>query len=137
MQQVITRTTEITLADDGILRTRIFEDANITLKDVEEYYAFTRRMTGGAKILAIVDGRSHFTITDDARVFAAKESENVRVATALITRSAAIRVLYNIYMQLNKPKSPARMFSDEESAVKWLRTFIQPGYGTLSGNSKG
>lgn len=123
MQQVITRTTEITLGDDGILRTRVFEGAAITLKDVKEYYAFTRRMAGDRKVLALVDGRASFSITDEARAYAADQMNETRIATALITRSAAVRMLYNLFVQVNKPQVPTKMFTDEQSAEAWLKVF--------------
>jgi hypothetical protein len=123
MQQVITRTAEIILSDEGILHTRIFEGAQLTLKDVQEYYAFTRRLAGEQKVLALIDGRASFTITDEARAYAAEQSNITRRATALITSSAAVRVLYNLFVRVNRPLVPTKMFSDEKSAVAWLKTF--------------
>lgn len=137
MQQVITRAIEITLEDDGILRARVFEGAHLTLRDMEEHYAFTKRMTGGQKVPVLIDARSEFTITDEARAYAAQEATEVRLATAFIIRSAAMRVFYNLYVQINKPQVPTRMFSSEERAVQWLKTFIDPGYDALSNKGGG
>ena len=123
MQQVITRTSEIVLERDGILRTRIFEGAEIGTRDVEEYYAFTEKLTGGEKALVLLDGRTTFTITDEARAYAAQQANRTRVATAVLVDSAATRLLYNLYIKFNKPQTPTRMFNDEESAVEWLKSF--------------
>lgn len=124
MQQVITKTHEITWTEEeGILRVRVIDGANLELKDVKEYYAFTDRITGGRKVLVIVDGTTDFTITEEARQYSAMQAEKTRIATALITRSKAMRMLANLYIQFNKPQSPTRMFTDEETALKWLGTF--------------
>jgi hypothetical protein len=123
MQQVITRTSEITFGEDNILRVKIFEGANISLKDVKEYYAFTHRITGGKPIPALIDGSADFSISEDARAYAATEADKMRVATALITHSVATRMIYNLYLRINTPASPSKVFTDEASAVKWLKTF--------------
>lgn len=123
MQQVITRTSEIILEKDGILRTKIFEGSVIGLKDVQEYYSFTEKLTGGEKALVLLDGRSAFTITDEARAYAAEQANRTRAATALIVNSAAIKIIYNLYIQIDKPQTPTRMFTDEASAIAWLKIF--------------
>lgn len=123
MQQVITRTSEIILEKDGILRTKIFEGVEIGLRDVQEYYAFTQKLTGGKKALVLIDGRAAFSITEEARAYAAEQANRTRVATALIVNSAAARMLYNLYIQINKPQTPTRMFTDERTAIEWLKTF--------------
>jgi hypothetical protein len=122
MQQVITRTSEI-IFSGGILYVKLFEGANITLKDVEEYYSFTSRITEGKKVPVLVDGTASFTITDEARAYSVEQANKARLATAFITRSAATRMIANLYIQFNKPQTPVRMFTDTESAVKWLKTF--------------
>lgn len=124
MQQVITKTHEITWTEvEGLLRVRVIEGSALELKDVQEYYAFTDRITGGKKALVIVDGTTEFTITEEARQYSAEQAYKTRIATAFITRSKAMRMLANLYIQINKPKSPTRMFTDEESALKWLGSF--------------
>jgi hypothetical protein len=123
MQQVITRTSEIILGKDGILRTKIFEGAEIELRDVQEYYAFTEKLTGGQKALVLIDGRTAFTITEEARSYASVQANRTRIATALIVGSPAARMLYNLYMQVNRPQTPTRMFTDEQSATAWLFSF--------------
>lgn len=123
MQQVITRTSEIILEKDGILRTKIFEGSVIGLKDVQEYYSFTEKLTGGEKALVLLDGRSAFTITDEARAYAAEQANRTRAATALIVNSPAIKIIYNLYIQIDKPQTPTRMFTDEASAIAWLKIF--------------
>ena len=123
MQQVITRTAEIILGKDGILRTKIFEGVEIGLRDVQEYYVFTEKLTGGEKALVLLDGTASFTITDEARAYASEQANKTRAATALIVGSAAARIFYNLYVQINKPQTPTRMFNDEASAIEWLNTF--------------
>lgn len=108
---------------DGILRIKIFEGAEIGLKDVQEYYSFTEKLTGGEKALVLLDGRTIFSITDEARAYAAAQANRTRIATALIVSSGAIRVLYNLYIQIDRPQTPTRMFTNERSAIAWLNTF--------------
>jgi hypothetical protein len=44
-------------------------------------------------------------------------------AGAFIVDSYLPALLANIYLKINKPKVPARLFNYEESALKWLEPF--------------
>ena len=71
----------------------------------------------------LVDATANFTITEEARAYSAERAAKTRIAIAFLIRSAATRLLVNLYTKINKPKVPTRMFTDEQSAIKWLDTF--------------
>lgn len=45
------------------------------------------------------------------------------IAGAFIVDSYLPALLANIYLKINRPKVPARLFTNEESALKWLEPF--------------
>jgi hypothetical protein len=45
------------------------------------------------------------------------------IAGAFIVDSYLPALLANIYLKINKPKVPARLFNHEENALKWLEPF--------------
>lgn len=47
------------------------------------------------------------------------------LASAVVAPSIAYKLIANFYLLVNKPKSPYKVFSDEDSAVEWLSTFIK------------
>ena len=57
----------------------------------------------------------------ESRKYYAEKSVQWCSKAALLVRSPVSRVIGNIYMGLNKPIVPTRMFTDEEKAMEWLR----------------
>jgi len=45
-------------------------------------------------------------------------------ADAFIINSTAMKLIANFYLSINKPQRPTRMFTTEEDAIKWLKTFL-------------
>lgn len=42
----------------------------------------------------------------------------------MVTNSLANKLLGNFFIKFHKPKTPARIFSDEKTALEWLRAVI-------------
>jgi hypothetical protein len=57
---------------------------------------------------------------------AGPEGLKVSQAVALLMGSPVSRVLGNLYLGLNKPPIPTRLFTSEEEAKVWLRSFLAP-----------
>ena len=68
--------------------------------------------------LLLTDVRVPADVTPDAREIAST-TPNV-VAQAIVVKWLAQRLIANVFMEINKPNYPMRVFNDEESAVKWL-----------------
>lgn len=122
--KVVNKTTELYLDEEGILRTTFLEGAEIDLEEAKENLRSVRKLSGGNKILNLVDGRAYFTMTKRARDFAAgKESNEFNIACAIVSNSLTNRLLINFFITFHKPPAPVKMFSSEEEALKWLRKF--------------
>ena len=68
------------------------------------------------------------TMSREARAFFMKpEHTEILHAVALLIGSPLSRAIGNIFLGLNRPVTPTRLFTDEESALVWLRTFLGPG----------
>ena len=62
-------------------------------------------------------------ISKEARDFLASEKGAERViAAALIIDSMLTATLANFFLKVNKPVVATRLFTNEEEAVKWLKT---------------
>ena len=115
--------------DDGILRVTLFEGANVDLENIKENYKTYKSLLGERKALLLIDSRVKYTFTKEARKYAAG-SEMIldRMATAFVVNSFANKLIANIYIKFYKPVVPTKMFSSEESALRWLRSFyVLPG----------
>jgi hypothetical protein len=56
--------------------------------------------------------------------WATKEACPYSKAEAFIINSIALQLIANFYLKINKPERPTKMFTHEEEAIKWLKTFL-------------
>jgi hypothetical protein len=74
---------------------------------------------------ALADVRSVKSATKDAREYLASEhGTSFIVATAMIISSSVNKILGNFYLQINKPKIPAKIFTNKKDAIKWLSQYV-------------
>ena len=110
---------EIRTLNDSILRIEFFNGADIDLSDAELIHENLQRLSDGNKYCVLLDGTGQFTTSPESRAFVANKSSN-RIAFAIVTNSIANKLVGNFFIQFNKPNTPTKLFSDEESAIKWL-----------------
>lgn len=115
--------------DDGILRIKVLEGADITLENIKKNFEVYKELLGDKKALLMIDSRAKYNFTKEARIFTAKNQMGLnRVAVAHVIGSFANRWIISIYVRINKPVVPTKMFSSEERAIKWLKSFyVLPG----------
>ena len=74
----------------------------------------------------IVDfGSNSGILTNEAKQFIAKDKDynRLKICDALITNSFTTSVLIGIYINLFKPKTPTKTFSNFDDALKWVSSF--------------
>lgn len=50
-------------------------------------------------------------------------AKNIEINThAIVNDSLSIKLLGNFYIRMNKPIVPTKVFSDVDTAIKWLKT---------------
>jgi hypothetical protein len=62
-------------------------------------------------------------ITKEAREYLAVEGVQLVTSGAFIVVSPLAKVLGNLFLMLNKPKVPTRLFNEKDAAVKWIEQF--------------
>ena len=118
-----TRTVIFTFAD--IIIGRFRAGAEVTLEDARENVALCRRMNAGRKRPVLVDLRAIKSQTAEARGYlAGREGAEICQAVGLLIGSPLSRVLGNFYLGMNKPMVPTRLFTSEEEAQAWLKSFL-------------
>ncbi|HEX8516211.1 MAG TPA: STAS/SEC14 domain-containing protein [Bacteroidia bacterium] len=112
------------LGSDGIIRTKAKPFADVTLKEAKENSVAVNSLTGGKAAVLLVDSRDIRSISKEARdYFSMNNRESFIVAFALVIDSPLSRIIGNFFMGLNKPRVPARLFTDEKEAINWLKRF--------------
>lgn len=118
-----TRTSTIRIDNEGILRMKIRQGAKVDLKEAESVFKTIKELTGGEKVLELMEGGNFFTFDEAAQKHAAKYGKDLFVASAIIIRSSGMRILFNFFNSFFTTPVPFKMFSSEEKALQWLRKF--------------
>lgn len=112
------------LDDEGILHGVAADGVEHSAEQAREQVAMQRTMGGGRPRPFLMDIRGARALTRDARAFyAGPEAGEIFSATGLVISSPLSRALGNFFLGLNKPHMPTRLFTSEEEALAWLRTF--------------
>ncbi len=115
----------ISLQEEGIVRYDIDSIDEITVQHLKEYLVAIEHFGEGKKFCNLILMKKFTQIGDEARKYAASEENNVyTIADAFVINSVALKIVGNFYIRYNKPVKPTRLFSNEEDALGWLRTFL-------------
>ena len=115
---------EILLDEDGILITRVLPGVELKLKDVEECFAAYRKMgCKDRKVLQLMEVRSDFNIDAEGRRYAAMHGKDYFIASAIISRHMAVRLLVNFFNSFYTHGVPFKLFATAEEARAWLLSF--------------
>lgn len=107
---------------DGIVRTKVKQGADVTLKEAQENSIAVNSFYMGFKFPLLIDARGIRSMTREARnLFSLKGRSSGAKAFAIVIDSSISKVVGNFFMGLNKPEVPARLFTDEAEALKWLK----------------
>jgi hypothetical protein len=109
--------------DDGIF-IAVFKVKKFDLDAAKDTVKKRLEASNGIAYPLLIDARQVQSITKEARdYFASDEGVSMLLASALILDSVLGKFLGNFFLQINKPKTPLRLFIDEKEALKWLQQF--------------
>lgn len=112
------------MGEDGIARTVVKKHAEVGLQEAVENSAAVKSLFKGKKFPLLVDSRNIRSITKEARDhFSIRNRETVVTCFAIVVHSPLSRIIGNFFMGLNKPSVPARLFTSEAEALKWLKKY--------------
>jgi hypothetical protein len=104
---------------------RISSEKDETLELVKEMVKKMGEMVNYSQV-PILARHEDFALPGKANrdYWAKKESCPYSKAEAFMIGSTGLKLIANFYLKINKPERPTRMFTDEEEAVTWLKTFL-------------
>jgi hypothetical protein len=125
IRTVATGTSVYELRSDGIVAQRVRSSKTQTLADARENTdAFARLVEGVARPL-LVDMRITFATERGVRDhYASREATRLCHAIALLIGSTAGRVIGNLFLAIQAPTVPTRLYTDEAAAIVWLRRLM-------------
>lgn len=115
----------VSLRADGIIEFYLKSNITLGLEDAKAVVVATEKLGGGKKYPLLITA-GNFTLVDtEVRKYASSEEGNIyTIASGIVVNNLAQQLLGNAYIKFNKPPTPTRLFTKEEEAVKWLRSFI-------------
>jgi hypothetical protein len=119
-----TGTERIWIDPEGILRFVTLPVAQ-ELEDAVENVRVSRELGSGVPRPGLLDSREAISISREARsYYAGPENARVLSAVAILVGSPLSRVIGNFFIGLNRTSFPSRLFTSEEQALAWLRSFL-------------
>lgn len=121
-----TRISEIWIDDENIMRIVFDKDVTIARKDMADAFDMYQNDMGlgpGKKKIRQMLSGGPFALTKEAREVAGKKGRDYIIAAPMITDSTLTRVVINTFNAVIRHDVPFKLFSTEEEALSWLRTF--------------
>jgi hypothetical protein len=115
----------LNLRADGIMYIRISSEKEETVELVKQMVEKMGEMVN-YKQVPMLARHEDFALPGKANrdYWAKKESCPYSKADAFMINSMAMKLISNFYLRINKPERPTKMFTNEEEAIAWLKTFL-------------
>ncbi len=117
-----TKCATFSLIEEGILRIRLLENSEIDLTESKAMQKISLEITKNKKFVALIDARVKVVVSKESREWGSSpEGQKNMVAQAIIVDSLANKLIGNFIIQFHKPIAKTKLFSDEISAMEWLK----------------
>ncbi len=113
------------LRSDGILHSHTSGSLEFNVDSLKQFSLVMGRMLHYKKAPMLVTLDEFAIPPVETRAFWAKEEAcPYASADAYIATNFGHTFIGNFYLKFNKPERPTKVFSNEDDAVKWLKTFL-------------
>lgn len=94
------------------------------LSIVKEFVQLRVSLAGEQSLPFLLDGRKVISMNKKSRDYlGSEESEKGITAGAILVGSSVTEIIGNFFLRLNKPRIPARVFTDKDKAIAWLESY--------------
>lgn len=117
-----TNTTRVQLDEEGIMHVQFKAGEDVVMDDMLPMHDWICEQLKGGKHFVLTVPEYGSTVDPEVRSWARSDERVMHIgADALVVKTLAHKLLANFYIKYNKPEHPTRVFSDEETALSWLR----------------
>lgn len=115
-----------TLLEPHIIEMKVNEGEFFEVEDVVHSHEAHMNLSKEDFFCVLLDtSDSFFTVSPEAKKkIGSKEYARHLYASAFVVNSLATRLAGNFFIRFVKPEAPTRLFSDRETALNWLRSFV-------------
>lgn len=113
------------LRRDNIVQIQTKDNFDCELNDARNILKCIEKVSNGNKYPLLVIYANFNTFSKEVKAYIA--SHKLTTADALVTpaNNLALKIVGNIYLRINKPVRPTKIFSNVEDALVWLKTCNQ------------
>jgi hypothetical protein len=109
---------------DNILIATYKKGLKINLDTARKIVADRRAVMGNKSMPVMVLNQGVISMDKEARDYLSSEDANRGLkAGAIISDSVFTSILSNFFLSVSKPKIPAKLFTSQDQAMKWLQKF--------------
>ena len=112
--------------EDGIIMS-VFGNVHVDLKVARHAIEKRMELTQGQVYPALADMRAIKDMDREAREYFATEGVWELSARAIITGNILTRTIAEVFMMINRPPIPTRLFSEYAEAKQWLKLYVDKG----------
>lgn len=106
--------------ENGILYGRLKHSIDFGIKEMEEMIKLRHLISNNEYQYLCVDYRNLKAASKEAHDYGGKFGNEFLYACALVTNTFLTNFIMNVYLRVQKPIIPVKVFSSQEKAVKWL-----------------
>ena len=109
--------------NDGVITVRVRAAVAQTVSDAEQNLSAALQLRDGQRRPILVDIRDAVPLDADVRrCYAGEVLVGFTCLALLIKANPLGRMIGNVYLRVANTRIPTRLFTDEGSALQWLRT---------------
>ena len=109
---------------NSILFCKYVDKTDIDLEIAKQCVQSRIEFSLGVSHPTLIDLKGVRSVSKAAREYFSKEGVQLITAGAFLTGSPLTKMLGNIFLKINKPSIPTRLFTDEGAANEWLKTYL-------------
>lgn len=109
---------------EKILFCEYADNIDISLEIAKECVEKRIAFSEGKNYPVFINMKGVRSLTKEAREYLAVEGARLIIAGALITGSPLTKILGNVFLTVNKPQVPTRLFINENEALEWLKKYL-------------
>lgn len=122
MKEIDLKHSQIQLTKDEIVIIRCKDDHQYEINEVQELITATGVLTKGKKLPTLTIPGKYTQATKEALDFIFSPGATIFASyDAFIAQSLSQKIIGNFYLNVKKPDIPTRLFSNEKSAIQWLK----------------
>jgi hypothetical protein len=125
MKQFETEVFIMKVHDDAYIEFIVKKDVVLDVGDLWESRKMSLEYLPGKKFYVLMEAEDLFNLTKETRdTGASREFGKDLHAVAMYSSNFSMKLLGNLYIRINKPAVPTRLFDKRDEAEKWLRTMM-------------